>query len=320
MSFVSIVYRSNKGYGVSGTLLGNCFEMKKIILEKTFESFCRIQYLPFVKTRKRSWRTDESLINNHLTPFFGGEKLSEIDAKDVMLFQNRKLMEGYQPSSVNRMTVLLKYIVNCSMRWGWRERDRDWAEDVSELRNIRARERFLTQAEAIRLFQVLDAHPDRIAACCIQLLLLTGARKSELLLAKWNYLDWNSQTLIVPLSKSGSSRHIFLGQSALKIFKELQRKGNKSFIFCAEGYDHPIKHLQRVWYAVRALAGLSDVRLHDLRHSYASFLVGQGRSLFEVQKLLGHASSKTTLKYAHLANKQLLEAADVVSNAIGKMA
>lgn len=259
-------------------------------------------------------------MNNHLTPFFLGRKLSEIDAKDLMMFQNQKLIEGYQPSSVNRMTVLLKYIVNCSMRWGFRERDRDWAEDVSELRNIRSRERFLTQAEAVRLFQVLNAHPDWIAASCIQLLLLTGARKSELLFAKWDYLDWNSQTLIVPLSKSGSSRHIFLGQSALKIFKELQHRGGQSFIFCAQGQDYPVKHLQRVWYEVRARAGLTDVRLHDLRHSYASFLVGQGRSLFEVQKLLGHASSKTTLKYAHLANKQLLEAADVVSDAIGTVA
>ena len=290
--------------------------MKKIILEVTFESFCRTQYLPFVKTRKRSWRTDESLIKNHLTPFFFGKKLPEIDATDVMMFQNQKLIEGYQPSSVNRMTVLLKYIVNCSMRWGFRERDRDWAADVSDLRNIRSRERFLTQAEAIRLFQVLNAHPDRIAASCIQLLLLTGARKSELLFAKWDYLDWNSQTLIVPLSKSGSSRHIFLGQSTVKIFKELQRRGGKSFIFCAQGQEHPIKHLQRVWCAVRTEAGLDDLRLHDLRHSYASFLVGQGRSLFEVQKLLGHASSKTTLKYAHLANKQLLAAADVVSDVI----
>ena len=285
-----------------------------------FAYFVDCQYMPFVKARKRSWRTDESLVNNHLKPFFLRKQLSEISGKDVMRFQNQKLMEGYQPSSVNRMTVLLKYIVNCSMRWGYRDRDRDWAEDVSDLRNIRSRERFLTQAEAIKLFQVLNAHPDRIAASCIQLLLLTGARKSELLFAKWDYLDWNSQTLIVPLSKSGSSRHTFLGQSALKIFKELQRRGGQPFIFCAQGQEYPIKHLQRVWYAVRARSGLTDVRLHDLRHSYASFLVGQGRSLFEVQKLLGHASSKTTLKYAHLANKQLLEAADVVSDAIGTMA
>ena len=292
--------------------------METIFEKVQFCTFCDEQYLPFVKARKRSWKTDVSLIENHLKPFFTGKNIDDVDATDVLMFQNKKLNENYQPSSVNRMTVLLKYIVNCSMRWGWRARDRDWSEDVSELRNIRSRERFLTQTEALRLMDALRGHPDRIAGACIQLLLLTGARKSELVFAKWTYVDWHSQTLIVPLSKSGASRHIFLGQRAIQILSDLQSSAGACFIFSEPGQDHPIRHVPRVWSMVRVQAGLRDVRLHDLRHSYASFLVGQGRSLFEVQKLLGHASSKTTLKYAHLANKQLLEAADVVSDAIGQ--
>lgn len=279
-----------------------------------FGHFMDEQYLPFVKARKRSWRTDDSLIKNHLKPYFVGKTVSEVGGTDVMMFQNQKLMEGYQPSSVNRMTVLLKFIVNCSMRWGFRGRDRDWAEGVSELKNVRNRERFLNQCEAIKLVSVLKKHEDRIAAPLIHLLLLTGARKSELLFAKWEHLDWDFKTLIVPLSKSGSSRHIFLGSAALKILEELKPLGDATFIFGRRDEGQPIKYLSRVWYEVRSEAGVGDLRLHDLRHSYASFLVANGRSLFEVQKLLGHASSKTTMRYAHLANKQLLEAADVLSS------
>lgn len=88
------------------------------------------------------------------------------------------------------------------------------------------------------------------------------------------------------------------------------------FIFSRVGEERPIKNLARVWDMVRRQAGLQDVRLHDLRHSYASFLVGQGRTLFEVQTLLGHANPKTTMRYAHLANKQLLDVADLVMGAI----
>ncbi len=292
--------------------------MNQKYIDISFVDFCHDHYLPYVKPRKRSWQTDDSLISNHLVPFFLYRNLDEIEVKDVMMFQNQKLTEGYQPSSINRMTVLLKFIINCSMRWGWRERDRDWAEGASELKNVRSRERFLSPDEAVRLIQYLHKVPDRIAASLIELLLLTGARKSELLFARWEYLDWDFQTLIVPLSKSGSSRHIFLGAGALKIFKKLQSCAGNNFIFSRQNRFEPITNLTTVWMKVRKATGLDTVRLHDLRHSYASFLVAEGRSLFEVQKLLGHANSQTTMKYAHLSNRQLLAAADVVSETLEK--
>ena len=284
--------------------------------EISFEEFCYEYYLPHVKARKRSWRTDRSLICNHLVPFFLSRHIIEIEGKDVMMFQNQKLKEEYQPSSINRMTVLLKFIVNCSMRWGWRKRDRDWAEGASELKNIRSRERFLSPEEAVGLIRQLNEHPDQIVASLIELLLLTGARKSELLFARWEYLDWNFQTLMIPLSKSGSSRHIFLGNGALRRLKEIRDQTGTVFIFSRQGRVEPVKNLNKVWTSVRKAAGLDGIRLHDLRHSYASFLVAQGRSLFEVQKLLGHANSQTTMKYAHLSNRQLLDAADVVSETL----
>ncbi len=289
----------------------------EIISKNTqFCTFCDEQYLPFVKARKRSWKTDVSLIANHLKPFFTGVDIGDIGGPAVLMFQNKKLDQGYQPSSVNRMTVLLKYIVNCSMRWGFRARDSSWTEGIGELKNVRARERFLTQAEAARLIQVLSAEKDRHAASLIQLLLLTGARKSELLFSQWTHIDWNFRTLIVPLSKSGSSRHIYLGHEALKLLGDVRSIAGDQFVFSRQGSDRPITNLTTRWDRIRREAGLQDVRLHDLRHSFASFLVAQGRSLFEVQKLLGHANSKTTMKYAHLDNRHLVAAVDMVGDMV----
>lgn len=290
--------------------------MKKSMKNLPFSVFCYDHYLPFAEARKRSWKIDRSLINRHLVPFFEGRMIHTISAADVMLLQTQKLKEGYQPSSINRMTVLLKYLINCSMRWGLRPRDRDWSEETAELRNIRSRERFLTAEEASRLWTRLEHSSDQILAKLIQLLLLTGARKSELLYARWQDLDWRSQTLTIPLSKSGRTRYIYLSDSALLIFEKLLHCSDSNFIFNRPGEDGPLRNLGRAWLRIREETGLDDLRLHDLRHSYASFLIGQGRSLFEVQKLLGHANAKTTMKYAHLANKQLIEAANLVMCAI----
>jgi integrase len=148
------------------------------------------------------------------------------------------------------------------------------------------------------------------------LLLLTGGRRNEITQAKWEYVNWERRTLLVPLSKSGKPRAIALNGPALALLRAIPRSDNP-YIFPSPVNGKPSASLFFPWDRIRKRAGLADVRLHDLRHSYASFLVNQGISLYVVQGLLGHAHSRTTQRYAHLAHETLLDAAERVGDVVG---
>ena len=117
------------------------------------------------------------------------------------------------------------------------------------------------------------------------LLLLTGARRSEITQAKWEHVDWDRRVLLVPVSKSGRPRIVALNAAAIALLQSLPRDDEPVCI------SYPFGGLFYPWDRIRRRAGLADVRLHDLRHSFASFLVNHGVSLYVVQGLLGHASA-----------------------------
>ena len=116
--------------------------------------------------------------------------------------------------------------------------------------------------------------------------------------------------LTVPLSKSGKSRHIPLSDAALEVLREIPC--TSGWLFPSSRTGKAISSVFRAWDRVRRNAGLEDVRLHDLRHSFASFLVNSGCTLYEVQKILGHHNPKVTMRYAHLAQESLLRAVNMV--------
>jgi integrase len=148
------------------------------------------------------------------------------------------------------------------------------------------------------------------------LLLLTGARRNEITQAKWEYVNWQRRTLLVPLSKSGKPRAIALNAQALELLSAIKRVDGNPYIFPSELTGRPSPSLYFPWDRIRERAGLYSVRLHDLRHSFASFLVNQGVSLYVVQGLLGHSHARTTQRYAHLAQETLLDAAQVVGTIV----
>src|SRR6516162_10647052 len=123
------------------------------------------------------------------------------------------------------------------------------------------------------------------------LLLLTGARRNEITHAKWENLDPEKRTLLVPLSKSGKPRLIALNSAAMDILQSMPRNADSPYIFPAPTTGRPSPSLHFPWTRIRVRAGLPDLRLHDLRHSFASFLVNKGVSLYVVQGLLGHTQS-----------------------------
>jgi len=151
----------------------------------------------------------------------------------------------------------------------------------------------------------------------IPLLLLLGCRKRELLNARWADFDLQRRQWRIPITKSGKARHVPLSDGVLAILERLPRWEGCPYVVPNPKTRLPFVTIFKGWDNARKEAGMPDVRLHDLRHSFASFQVNAGRSIYEVQKILGHTQLKTTQRYSHLASDTRLSAADAVADAAG---
>ena len=284
----------------------------------TLSDFVRDRYMPYVKSRKRSWDTDDSFLRNHILPRFGSFRLNRITRSDVVVLHQETLQKGYAAGTCNRILVLLKYMFNCAIRWDVLPPNSNPCTGVDLFEDNGARERFLTAQEVQRLFAELDSNPNVQVGQVIRLLLYTGARKSEIIEAKWEEIDFERRLLTVPVARSKSKRprHIPLSDAAIALIRSLPRQDDMPWVFFNPRTRKPPVSIFHAWNTIRKRVGMPDLRLHDLRHSYASFLVSAGRSLYEVQKLLGHHDPKVTMRYAHLAPGALIEAANVVGDLV----
>lgn len=308
----SMAYEIYKQVQQKGSPTQKTPELSKVL---TFKRFITEHYLPQVKVRKRSWKTDERMLELHLLPIFGMKRLNKIGQIDVINWQKVIREGGLAPCTCNRVLSLLKFVFNCAIRWDMLDAAHNPCRFVTFFPDNSARERFLTPNEARRLIAKLDTMPENLCALALKLLLFTGARKSEILSARWEHINLDQRILTVPLSKSGKSRHIPLSDEALHVITKLPRCEDTPWLFPAkkEGY---LTELYPFWNALRRNLGLTDVRIHDLRHSFASFLVNSGCSLYEVQKILGHYDPKVTMRYAHLAQTSLIRAANMVGKSV----
>ena len=176
-------------------------------------------------------------------------------------------------------------------------------------------ERFLSDQEIRRLSRRLSAHSRRFPrqVAIVRLLLLTGCRKSEILTLRWS--DYREGHLFLRDSKTGP-RTVWLSRPARDVLDALERTG--PWVFPSSRRDRPQGDgsLYWFWYKVRAEADLPDARLHDLRHTHATFALRQGETVLAIGKLLGHRKPETTLKYTHLADTMVREAAETVGAAL----
>ena len=169
-----------------------------------------------------------------------------------------------------------------------------------------------------RLWSVLEKHSNRDVANVIRLLLLTGARRNEMLTATWDQFDLERGIWTKPAhaTKQNRMEHLPLSLQALEILKNMQHISHTNFLFPGKISGKPLQEINKAWGTIRKKAGLLDVRLHDLRHTHASHLVSSGLSLSIIGKLLGHTQASTTQRYAHLADEPLREATSLFGNKI----
>ena len=276
-----------------------------------------------VRLKASSARRLESVIRWHILPAFGNRPMAGIERKDVLALHQR--MSG-TPNQANRMLRTLSLMYTLARDWdllptGQRSAGHNPCTGVMKYPE-RKRERFLTDAEFERLGDVLNeaeqrggAFPSSIAA--IRLLLLTGCRKSEILTLRWEHVDLPAAQLHLPDTKTGS-RTIALPEEAVKVLEEIPRIPGNPWVITGRKPNTHLTGLDVGWRTLRARAGLEDVRIHDLRHSYASRALALGESLPMIGKLLGHKQIETTARYAHLADDSVHASAERIAESLAQ--
>jgi integrase len=282
---------------------------------------------PAEKPNKKasSWATDRSNIERHVKPLLGRKLAVALTPGDVAKFQadvaagkskadvrtkkrGRAIVKGGRGTAARSLAVLgamLQFALGRKLVLA------NPAKGVRLLKGGK-RERFLCEAEIAKLADALAAMDaehrlSSTAATAIRLLLLSGCRKSEILSVRWEWVDIERGVLRLPDSKTGA-KIVPLAAATIKLLAELPRRGE--FVLpSATGASH-YAGLQKDWVRVRARAGLTGVRVHDLRHSFASFAVADGSSLYLIGKVLGHKQTRTTEIYAHLADDPIRAVAD----------
>lgn len=276
--------------------------------------------------KPRSVEEDRRNLKIHVRPELGHMKAGDVTRQDILKLHH-KMRET--PGAANRVVALLSKMFALAEEWGVRPEGSNPCRKVKKFEE-NARERFLATEELQRLGKALDAaerdgeHPSGIAI--IRLLLLTGCRLSEILTLQWSFIDFEHSVLRLPDSKTGA-KVVRLGAPALDLLAKLPRFEGP-FVFPRArgakvapdrkrrvGAGHFVG-IERIWQRVRARAALDDVRLHDLRHTFASWGVMGGVSLHMTGALLGHRQSQTTMRYAHLADDPLQAAAERVAGRI----
>lgn len=285
-------------------------ERDKLKGVSTFGDFMEKRYLPHAKERLRSYRDQESFYRLRLKAHWGNRRLDEIKAADLAALQDKLRREGLSNATVNRYTAAIRRAFNLALRWEVYEGKNPAVH--AEMRREQHRERYLGEVELRAMFRALKEEANETAANALALLAATGARRGEALGARWEHIDWERRLWVVPLSKSGRRRHIVLSDAALAIIRRQERQRLDSpWVFPSADPEKPFCNLAKPWARVKARAGLdADLRIHDLRHTFASTLVGKGRSLQEVGTLLGHSQLSMTQRYAHLEPRRLIEAAN----------
>jgi integrase len=281
------------------------------------QDFFLEKYLPYVKSYKRSWDTDESMIRNHIVPKLGKLAMGRISPPDIAVFVERMKADEYASGTCNRALVLLRFGYALALRWKVPGVEINPVKEIKNIKDDNKIERYLTEAQTKALLEAVRQSESEMLQYIVLFLIYTGARKSEVLDARWRDIDWAQRSWRIPKTKSGKVRHIPLSTGAMKVLEHLRLRIRHGFldeqaIFANPKTGEPFVSFFYSWNNARIRAGLPEFRIHDLRHSFASYLVNAGRSLYEVQELLGHADIKTTSRYAHLSRERLVAAVEMV--------
>jgi integrase len=260
------------------------------------------------KPKKRTWKADESALNQLLTPRFGTHLAASITRADVATVHTE--FGSRHPYAANRFVSIVRKMYNVGRQLGVVPEDmRNPGTEIVRFPEHRRR-RFVTPAEMPILAAAINADPNEFASHALWLLLLTGVRRSEILAARWADIDWDNRTLYVGKTKNGEPVLTPLGRTAITRLKMIPRLKDNPYIICGAIPGKPLAYIDKMWRRVRMETGFKDLRIHDLRRTVGSWLVRDGASLHLVGAVLNHKDQKTTAGYAYFQTEDRHKALD----------
>lgn len=281
----------------------------------TVKEFAERYFADYAPAKKKasSIETDEINLRLHILPAIGNLPIKAVTRADVVrLHQSMK----DTPGAANRTMCLVSHMMNVAEAWGLRPDNTNPCRHVEKYKEIK-RERYLSADELGRLGEALSEDELPAVVAAVRLLILTGCRRGEILTLRWEYVDLKGECLRLPDSKTGA-KVVHLSAPALAVLRDLGPMESGWVIEGAKPGAHLV-NLKKPWYRIRKAASLEDVRIHDLRHSYASVAAGLGEGLHVIGKLLGHSQAQTTHRYAHLAVDPIKAANERVGSALAGM-
>jgi integrase len=250
----------------------------------------------YAKKRKKTWKEDQNIYSRYLA-ILVNKKLSVITRSDIeKLHHNIGDTNGIY--AANHALALIRTVFNKAISWGWKG-----ANPCSEVKKFKekSRERFLQGNELPRFFEALDKEPNEKFRVFFYICLLTGARRSNVLSMNWNDINLDCGTWCIQETKNGDPQTIPLSDEAINILKRIMASRTNDWVFpsttSASGH---VKEPKKVWKRVLKMAGIKDLRIHDLRRTLGSWLAATGANSFIIGKSLGHKTQSSTAIYARL--------------------
>ena len=294
-------------------------EKEKQNNELNFAEYSEI-YLKHAQTVNKSFVHISRMLRNQIIPVFGKYLLNAITRRDLQKFLDNILAKGCKGGTVNRYRSLLLRMFNLAVQWEYLADSPIKGKSLSRQKESPGRDVFLTESESRQFLTALDNLPNRITACALKLLTLTGKRHGETLSMKWSDVSLEEGIIYLrqEMTKANRAEKVFLSKLAKETLKELWelRVNGNPYVFPGNKPGRHLTTCRRAFNKAKKMAGITKqgVTIHTLRHSFASQLLANGASLFEVSKMLNHADMKTTQRYAHLSDNVFLERTEKLSN------
>ena len=269
------------------------------------------QHLAHAKTYMRSYDSLETNMRLHIVPKWGRLKLHEITSQAVAQWLVEKSDQGLAPATIEKLRTSLGKSYALAAKWAIPGADRNPVTGIKgPVFDNREKGRYLSTEEAGRLLNAAGRSLNVKLRPIVALLLLTGARVSELLHAKWENIDLERRAWLIPMSKNGKSRYVPLSQAAIDIIEALPKYDMCPWLIPNPETKSPFVSIKHSWQKARKDAKLEGLRIHDLRHSCAGLMINNGVDLFTVDSILDHKDYQSTIRYSRLANTTLLSAVE----------